>query len=95
MCMCVYVRAFVCVRLSSAFTYLANPFHCDIHTRASHPCSIHMQPTTFSTANALAPTYRFVNWFSDPIEDGSEPLNWFLLRSLQDTINSEYCGEHK
>ena len=49
----------------------------------------HIAAITFPTAATLVPTHRNVNCFSDPIEDGSEPLNWLPERVLQDTIDSK------
>ena len=55
---------------------------------------IHTTAITFSTADTLAHTNRYVNCFIDPIEDGIEPLNWFSESNLQDTKVASRCCEH-
>ena len=39
--------------------------------------------TALISIDALAPTHSCVNLSSDPIEDGIDPLNWFLESALE------------
>ena len=50
-----------------------------------------LKATALITTDALAPTHRYINWFSDPIEDGIDPFNWVLERALQDTTRASRC----